>query len=367
VNTNKTINSQTTSEKTQSTQLTSLPLVVRRNYWKVGFFILLILWFLTVVGLAYSLKEGSLKTQKTTDSSSSTAQFVSSGKDSEVPPSWKVYENKDYHFTVSHPGSWTVEEDLIQEMKVATRFGCIAGFVGLINKEKNLKAYIYYRYPGICTNVGMRTGVGYNQISDEKILNIKDVEIPYVYLGDGSQENPVVKEVFYNGSAFTKIGDLEFLFGTVNIDFDKNFAIDEKLVKEINSIFATLEVPAVSGSLEIESIIGTAHEYSQAIALVNAEVSPPLEEDKKAELWRKIEELCGDANFNKDIIDSYKITQIDMVDSKPDEKPEYYRVFVNIFTKTDGNLGKWQEHKNKEILMVKKDGIWKALTWYFFE
>lgn len=363
------VNTQVISKEAGVAEPSSLPPKIKRNYWKVGFFVILVLWFLTILGFVYFLEGKEEKAKMQEEASSPATYSTSLDKDLEIPPGWEKYENQDYYFTILYPGNWVVEEGLIQEMKVASRFECVAGYVDLVNEDKGLIAHISYRYPEVCSNLGLRTGMAaYEFFSEKKILNVQGVEIPYFYAGESGRESPIIKEVFYNDSEFIKIGDLEFLFEVVSTSYNENLAIDERLIEEeINPIFATLEVPKISEPLERESILGVAYEYFQAITLVGGEANSALGEKEKAELWEKIERLCADPNFNRDVVSSYKIAQIDMVDSWPDENPERYHILVDIFANTDENLEKPPRPESKEILMVKEGGNWKVATWRFFE
>ena len=83
--------------------------------------------------------------------------------------------------------------------------------------------------------------------------------------------------------------------------------------------------------------------------------------------WITAKNLCADKNFDPNTAASYNVTSWHLVSSKYDTDKNYYHAYVDLTTK-DGQIHKISSGGTQiEVLMHQTNGVWKALTWYFFQ
>lgn len=80
------------------------------NYWKTSFFILLVLFLLTLTGLVYFLSRKEIKVQKTNVLSSPTSTPTSTPTPTPELKNVKTYEDNKYHFSFEYPLDWEINK-----------------------------------------------------------------------------------------------------------------------------------------------------------------------------------------------------------------------------------------------------------------
>ncbi len=132
-----------------------------------------------------------------------------------------------------------------------------------------------------------------------------------------------------------------------------NTPVNQSIRDVYNKIISTLRSPVDTQTIQLGPL-EVAKKY------LNAYVSKD---------WVTAKKLSGDNSFDENLAMSYGFTKYEITGSKPDNKQNYFHVYVK-FTDQSGKVFDKAPYSTEslEVLMFKDStGKWSALTWYFFE
>jgi hypothetical protein len=144
------------------------------------------------------------------------------------------------------------------------------------------------------------------------------------------------------------------------------FAVKNSLIYEISGLY--------SGDNYLSTVNQILSAFKFSDGMTNANDSDVLIAAKKyldayvSGNWT-VAKQYGDSQLNEAITAGYGLTKYEITGSNADANANNYHVYVKFTDKT-GRIYEIEPHstdKPLEVLMVKENGVWKAVTWYFFE
>lgn len=235
------------------------------------------------------------------------SQLISSTPDPTVD--WKTYENKEYGFSFKYPSDLTISEN---------------------KNGMSLRSKLDIEQPG----GGPTFLFGYVQNS-----SISEYIKKYTAR--------VLNTLDYNNTKFTYI--------TIDGELD---TYDQLLLEKNGDLLIFSNNPQILSTFKFtDQAISSALEVAKKY--LDASVKGDLETAKI---------YCS--SMERTALDGYSFVKYEIAGSKADNNPDYYHVYVK-FTDKSGKI--WDIAPNTQgkplevYLNRNSEGIWKALTWYFYQ